>query len=44
MEQDLREMVNRVRTERVDRIIKLQLKYGYTKDDNRLALTQLKVK
>ncbi|XP_070834995.1 coiled-coil domain-containing protein 162-like isoform X2 [Chaetodon trifascialis] len=42
MEQDVSEMVNRVRGEGVDRIIKLKKKYGCSEDDDALAVTQLK--
>ncbi|XP_045918386.1 uncharacterized protein si:ch73-242m19.1 isoform X3 [Micropterus dolomieu] len=42
MEQDVSEMVNRIRGEGVDRIIKLKKKYGCTKDNDGLSLTQLK--
>uniref|UniRef100_A0A4W6F2I5 Coiled-coil domain-containing protein 162-like n=1 Tax=Lates calcarifer TaxID=8187 RepID=A0A4W6F2I5_LATCA len=42
MEQDVSVMVNRVREEGVDRIIKLKKKYGCTKDNDGLTLTQLK--
>ncbi|XP_074517834.1 coiled-coil domain-containing protein 162-like [Sebastes fasciatus] len=40
MEQDVSEMVSRIRREGVDRIIKLRKKYGCTKDND--ELTQLK--
>ncbi|XP_044023592.1 uncharacterized protein si:ch73-242m19.1 isoform X2 [Siniperca chuatsi] len=40
MEQNVSEMVNRIRGEGVDRIIKLKKKYGCTKDND--GLTQLK--
>lgn len=43
MEQDVSEMVNRIRGEGVDQIIKLKKKYGCTKDNDGLSLTQLKV-
>lgn len=43
MEQDVSVMVNSVRREGVDRIIKLRKKYGCTKDSDELTLTQLKV-
>ncbi len=43
MEQDVSEMVNRTRGEGVDRMIKLKKKYGCTKDNDGLTLTQLKV-
>lgn len=43
MEQDVSEMVNRTRGEGVDRIIKLKKKYGCTKDNDELTLTQSKV-
>lgn len=36
-------MVNRARGEGVDKIIKLKKRYGCTKDDDGLTLTQLKV-
>ncbi|KAM7376223.1 hypothetical protein PAMP_005966 [Pampus punctatissimus] len=42
MEQDVSVMVNSVRREGVDRIIRLRKKYGCTKDNNELTLTQLK--
>ncbi|XP_049452775.1 uncharacterized protein si:ch73-242m19.1 isoform X1 [Epinephelus fuscoguttatus] len=42
MEQDVSEMVNRIRGEGVDRIIRLKKKYGCTKDDDELTLTLLK--
>uniref|UniRef100_A0A3B4TWC7 Coiled-coil domain containing 162 n=1 Tax=Seriola dumerili TaxID=41447 RepID=A0A3B4TWC7_SERDU len=43
MEQDVSVTVNRVRAEGVDRIMKLKKKYGCTKDDDGLTLTQSKV-
>lgn len=43
MEQDVSEMVNRVRGEGVDRIIKLKKTYGCTTDNDGLTLTQVKV-
>ncbi|XP_036928246.1 uncharacterized protein si:ch73-242m19.1 isoform X2 [Acanthopagrus latus] len=42
MEQDVSEMVNRVRGEGVDRIIKLKKTYGCTTDNDGLTLTQVK--
>ncbi|KAI3367519.1 hypothetical protein L3Q82_026373, partial [Scortum barcoo] len=42
MEQNVSEVVSRTRSEAVDRIIKLKKKYGCTKDDDGLKLTQLK--
>ncbi|XP_047466605.1 uncharacterized protein si:ch73-242m19.1 [Mugil cephalus] len=42
MDQDVSVMVNRVRREGVDRIIRLKKKYGCTRDDDGLRLTQLK--
>ncbi|XP_054470264.1 coiled-coil domain-containing protein 162-like [Anoplopoma fimbria] len=42
MEQDVGEIVSRVRREGVDRFIKLKKKYGCTKDNDGLTLTQLK--
>ncbi|XP_073339210.1 uncharacterized protein [Pagrus major] len=41
MEQDVSEMVNRVRGEGVDRIIKLKKTYGCTKDNDGLTLIQI---
>lgn len=43
MEQDVSELVNRIRGEGVDGIIKLKRKYGCTKDNDGLILTQSKV-
>lgn len=44
MEQDVSVMVNSIRREGVDRIIKLRKKkHGSTKDNDDLTLTQLKV-
>ncbi|XP_041667952.1 coiled-coil domain-containing protein 162-like [Cheilinus undulatus] len=40
VEQDVSEMVSRVRGEGVDRIIKLKKKYGCTKDNDALSLTK----
>ncbi|KAL3968597.1 granzyme K [Sarotherodon galilaeus] len=42
MERDVSVMVNRARGEGVDKIIKLKKRYGCTKDDDGLTLTQLK--
>ncbi|XP_051252376.1 uncharacterized protein si:ch73-242m19.1 isoform X2 [Dicentrarchus labrax] len=42
MEQDVSEMVNRIRGEGVDRIIKLKKMYSCTKDNDGLTVTQLK--
>ncbi|XP_030575513.1 coiled-coil domain-containing protein 162 [Archocentrus centrarchus] len=42
MERDMSVMVNRVRGEGVDKIIKLKKTYGCTKDNDGLNLTQLK--
>lgn len=43
MEQDVSVMVNRVRAEGVDRILGLKKKYGCTRENEGLRLTQLKV-
>lgn len=43
MERDVSVMVNRARGEGVDKIIKLKKRYGCTKDNDGLTLTQLKV-
>lgn len=43
MEDDVAVMVNGVRAEAVDRIMKLKKKYGCTKDNDGLTLTQLQV-
>ncbi|XP_039992863.1 coiled-coil domain-containing protein 162-like [Xiphias gladius] len=42
MEQDVSVMLNRIRAEGVDRIMKLKKKYGCTKDNDELILTQFK--
>ncbi|XP_055361944.1 uncharacterized protein si:ch73-242m19.1 isoform X2 [Betta splendens] len=42
MEQDVGEMVNRIRAQGVDRIMRLKKKYGCTTDNDGLMLTQLK--
>ena len=43
MEQDVSEMVNRIRGEGVERIVKLKKKRGCTKENDGLVLTRLKV-
>lgn len=43
MEQDVSEMVNEARGEGVDRMMRLKKRYGCTKDNHELAVTQLKV-
>lgn len=43
MEQDVSEMVNKARGEGVDRMMRLKKRYGCTKDNHELAVTQLKV-
>ncbi|KAM3595187.1 uncharacterized protein V6R79_019853 [Siganus canaliculatus] len=42
MEEDVSEIVNRVRGEGVDRIIRLKKKYGCSREDTELTFTQLK--
>lgn len=44
MRRDISVIVNRARGEGVDKIIKLKKRYGCTKDNDGLALTQLKVR
>lgn len=44
MDQDVRQLVSKVRREGVDNIIKLKRKFGSTKDDDALVLTQSKVR
>lgn len=43
MDQEVSELVSRVRNEGVQSIVKLKRKYGSTRDDHALALTQSKV-